>query len=77
MIFDPCLHCEAVMQKYLDRVLDDAERATAEAHLAACADCAKRYKFEVDLRRIVRTACAEGMPPDLKQRLAALRTPLL
>ena len=72
-----CEHCEQVMQPYLDRVLDDGERAAAEAHLAACADCAKRYRFEVELRQIVRTACAEGMPPDLKQKLAALRTPLL
>ena len=71
-----CNDCEKLLQPYLDRVLDDEDRAAAEAHLAACVQCAKRYRFEVELRRVVRTACAEGMPPDLKQKLAALRTPL-
>jgi len=31
---DPCEECEEVMQPYLDRALDDIERAKAEAHLA-------------------------------------------
>ncbi len=73
---ETCEHCEELMQGYLDRVLSDDERATAESHLAQCSWCEKRYRFETDLRRFVRTACEEGMPPDLKQRLAALRTPL-
>ncbi len=71
-----CEHCEKVMQPYLDRALDDAERAEAEGHLAVCAECSKRFSFEVELRQVVRKACSEGMPPDLKQKLAALRTPL-
>jgi mycothiol system anti-sigma-R factor len=74
---DPCDHCEEVMQPYLDRTLDDAEVATASAHLQECAWCRNRYRFEEHLRQFVRTACTEGMPPDLKERLAALRTPLL
>ena len=73
---DTCDHCEELMQPYLDRVLDDAERARAEQHLAHCAWCAKRYRFEGELRQYVRIACEEGMPPDLKERLSALRTPL-
>jgi anti-sigma factor (TIGR02949 family) len=75
-VIDSCDHCEELMQGYLDRVLSDEERAQAEAHLAHCTWCAKRYKFEADLRVYVQIACAEGMPPDLKQRLSALRTPL-
>ena len=74
---DPCAHCEEMMQPYLDRVLTDAERSEAEAHLDECAYCRKRYRFEETLRVFVRQAvAAEPMPVELKQKLAALRTPL-
>jgi len=73
---DPCVKCEEVMQPYLDRMLDEAERAEAEQHLEKCGYCARRYKFEESLRRFVRHACVEPMPSELKARLAALRTPL-
>jgi mycothiol system anti-sigma-R factor len=73
---DPCEKCEEMMQPYLDRVLDESERAEAEAHLDRCGYCRKRYRFEESLRRFVRKACSEQMPVELKQKLAALRTPL-
>jgi hypothetical protein len=72
----PCEHCERMMQPYLDRVLSVVEQAEAEAHLTACEWCAKRYRFEVKLRQFVRVAVSEPMPPELKEKLAALRTPL-
>jgi anti-sigma factor RsiW len=72
----PCEHCERMMQPYLDRMLSVAEQAAAEAHLAGCNWCAKRYRFEIELRQYVRVAVSEPMPPELKQKLAALRTPL-
>jgi len=75
---DPCARCEELLQPFLDRELNDAERAEAEAHLSLCSYCRKRYRFEERLRRFVRQAVvAEPMPPDLKARLADLRTPLL
>jgi anti-sigma factor (TIGR02949 family) len=64
------------MQPYLDRVLSDSERAEAEAHLDLCSYCRRRYRFEAHLRQFVRQAVVEEMPPELKQKLAALRTPL-
>ena len=73
---DPCVKCEEAMQPYLDRVLSDAEVAEAEEHLAGCPYCAKRYRFEESLRVFVRKCCDEQMPPELKQKLASLRTPL-
>jgi anti-sigma factor (TIGR02949 family) len=76
MAVDPCAKCEEVLQPYLDRELSETERAEAEAHLDLCSYCRKRYRFEVHLRRYVRQAVAEPMPPQLKQKLAALRTPL-
>ena len=75
--YDPCAHCEEVMQQFMDRVLTDAERAEAESHLDGCTYCRKRYRFEENLRVFVRQAVAsETMPVELKQKLLALRTPL-
>jgi len=74
---DPCDQCEELLQPFLDRVLTDDERAQAEEHLAMCAYCRKRYRFEEELRQFVRSAAAEEMPPELKTKLAELRTPLL
>ena len=76
-MIDPCAKCEEVLQPYLDRELTDDEKAEAEAHLEACSYCRKRYRFEESLRRYVREAAVETMPPELKAKLAALRTPLV
>ena len=75
-MIDPCAKCEEVLQPYLDRELTERERLEAEAHLDDCEYCRKRYRFEVSLRRYVRSASAEPMPPELKEKLAALRIPL-
>jgi len=72
-----CDECEQWMQPYMDRVLTDAERAEAEAHLDDCAYCRRRYRFEEHLRTFVRQAVIEPMPLELKQKLSELRTPLL
>jgi anti-sigma factor (TIGR02949 family) len=74
---DPCEKCEEMLQSFLDRDLNEEERALAEEHLSLCAYCRKRYRFEADLRRFVRQAATEEMPPELKARLSGLRTPLL
>ena len=76
-MIDPCAKCEEVLQPYLDRELTDDEKVEAEAHLEACSYCRKRYRFEESLRRYVREAAVETMPPELKAKLAALRTPLV
>lgn len=71
-----CEKCEELLQPYLDRELDDSERSEAESHLEGCGYCSKRYHFEASLRRYVRSACSEEMSPELKAKLASLRTPL-
>ena len=73
---DPCAHCEEMMQPYLDRILTDEEMARAEAHLAECEPCRRRYRFEESLRVYVRQLVEEPMPVALKEKLAALRIPL-
>jgi anti-sigma factor RsiW len=74
--FDPCVKCEELLQPFLDRELNEAERAEAELHLGGCDYCRRRYRFEEHLRRFVRQAAIEEMAPELKQKLAQLRTPL-
>jgi anti-sigma factor (TIGR02949 family) len=74
---DLCEKCEELLQPFLDRELTDEERIEAEAHLQLCDHCARRYRFEESLRGYVRKCCEEPMPQELKERLAALRTPLL
>jgi anti-sigma factor RsiW len=74
---DPCDHCEEVMQPYLDRALSVDEQTWVEEHLGECPWCAKRFRFESELRGYVKVACTETMAPSLKEKLAALRTPLL
>jgi anti-sigma factor RsiW len=73
---DPCTECEKMMQPYVDGVLSAEQVREAQEHLARCTWCAKRYKFEVDLRHFVRVAVQEPMPLELKAKLAKLRTPL-
>jgi anti-sigma factor (TIGR02949 family) len=74
---DPCDHCEEVMQPFLDRSLSVEEQTEVEQHLEQCPWCAPRFKFESELRGYVKIACTEPMAPELKEKLAALRTPLL
>ena len=74
---DPCEQCEELLQPFLDRDLSEEERAVAEEHLSLCEYCRKRYRFKEELRRFVRQAVTEEMPPELKTKLAELRTPLI
>lgn len=71
---DLCVKCEELLQPYLDRELTDVERVEAEAHLAGCEPCARRYRFESTLRMYVRLCCEEPMPVELKEKLLSLRT---
>ncbi|HVM18270.1 MAG TPA: zf-HC2 domain-containing protein [Gaiellaceae bacterium] len=75
-MIDDCERCELLLQPYLDRELDESERAEAEAHLDLCSYCRRRYVFEEKLRMYVRQSVVEPMPPELKERLAALRIAL-
>jgi len=71
-----CDDCESMMQPYLDGVLSDDQVKEAWEHLADCPGCDKRYRFEEDLRRFVKVAVDEPMPPELMAKLAELRQPL-
>ena len=72
-----CDKCEELLQPYLDRELNDGERAEAEAHLARLLRTARGATAS-------RRSCAcssaqvtdEPMPHELDERLAALRIAL-
>jgi anti-sigma factor (TIGR02949 family) len=70
---EPCDRCEELLQDFLDRTLSDAEWREAEAHLAGCDYCSRRYRFEASLRRYVKTSAIERMPPGLMAKLDELR----
>jgi anti-sigma factor (TIGR02949 family) len=69
-----CDDCESMMQPYLDGVLSDEQVAEAREHLARCPGCDKRFRFEEKLRRFVRVAAVEPMPPGLMARLVSMRS---
>jgi predicted anti-sigma-YlaC factor YlaD len=73
MTVDPCEQCEELLQGYLDRELTEVEVSIAESHLDGCDYCRRRYRFEVNLRRYVRTTAAERIPPGLLEKLEQLR----
>jgi len=68
-----CGDCESMMQPYMDGMLSDDQVAEAREHLGRCPPCEKRYRFEEDLRRFVRVATDEPMPPSLREKLESLR----
>jgi anti-sigma factor (TIGR02949 family) len=73
MTDEDCERCEELLQGYLDRELTETEHAVAQLHLDGCDYCKRRYRFEVTLRRYVRTTAAERMPPELMAKLLQLR----
>jgi anti-sigma factor RsiW len=66
---EPCQHAERCMQAYVDRTLSPDEVRIVEEHLAVCACCATCYRLEEGVRSVVREACDEPCPDQLRQRL--------
>ena len=69
-----CGDCEEMMQPYMDRVLSDEQMREAQEHLEACPGCEKRYRFEATLRQYVRVSVEEPISPELREKLAGLRS---
>ena len=66
---EECTRAERSMQAYVDRTLSVDEVSVVERHLAGCACCAKCYRLEEGVRSVVREACDEPCPDQLRQRL--------
>ena len=71
----PCAKCERLLQLYLDGELNEIEAREAEAHLDDCGYCRRHYRFERAFHEHVRrTLTEEPMSPELRVKLAALRS---
>ncbi|NUU25466.1 MAG: hypothetical protein HOV68_28760, partial [Streptomycetaceae bacterium] len=54
-----------VLSELVEGLLDDAARAEAEAHIAACDDCRETYAALVEVRDLLGAQPAEPMPEDV------------
>ncbi|MDQ1246322.1 MAG: hypothetical protein QG597_690 [Actinomycetota bacterium] len=70
---NPAYLCAATMahvDEFIDGELGPRECEGIEAHLLACPGCRAAFQREMDLKNIVRKACAcSGVPDELKVRV--------
>ncbi len=65
-----CQDCLDQLDAYVDRELTDAEVSDLQRHLAHCPPCEDRYRFEADLKRLVRVCCEQEQAPlELRDKL--------
>ncbi len=67
-----CTDTRKLLQPYLDRELSEEEIAAVRGHLSRCGSCGDCYRFEADLRRLIRFCADEPAPPNLLQRVRGL-----
>ncbi|MFW6074063.1 MAG: mycothiol system anti-sigma-R factor [Chloroflexota bacterium] len=61
------------LYRYLDRDLSEAEMHDIQAHLDQCPPCAKFFRFEAGVLRLVGDACrSTTAPPELRARITTL-----
>jgi len=65
-----CEHAHLRVYEYLDGELTVWKRRAITRHLDECPPCAHGFTFEIDLRRVVVSKCAEDVPDELKHRIA-------
>lgn len=63
-----CAEVAARLATFLDRELSDEEVQEVRHHLEACPGCLRHFRFEEQLRRLIRAqASAEQAPPSLRE----------
>ena len=65
-----CEHAHLRVYEYLDGELTVWKRRAITRHLDDCPPCAEGFTFEIDLRRVIVSKCAEDVPAELKARIA-------
>jgi mycothiol system anti-sigma-R factor len=65
-----CTETHLRVYEYLDGELTVWKRLAITRHLDECPPCGEAFTFEVDLRRVVVSKCAEDVPAELKERIA-------
>jgi len=59
------------LYSFIDGELDEAKRASIEAHLNDCSPCLEAFDFESDLRKVIASRCKDRVPEDLRLRIMA------
>ena len=67
-----CSETRKVLQTYLDRELSADDVEAVQAHLRRCGSCGECYRFESDLRRLMRVCADEPTPVSLIDRVRGL-----
>jgi mycothiol system anti-sigma-R factor len=65
-----CEQAHLRVYEYLDGELTVWKRRAITRHLDDCPPCAEGFTFEIDLRRVIVSKCAEDVPAELKHRIA-------
>lgn len=66
-----CDECSQKLERFVDRELSEAEVRELQRHLQDCPPCEDRYRFEDNLRRLVKVCCDgdSQAPPALREKL--------
>ncbi len=65
-----CGDCHEKLEAYVDRELSEPEVAELREHLERCPPCADRYRFQTDLKRLVKVCCEQDQTPlGLREKL--------
>ena len=68
-----CRECVDRLDQLVDRELSEQEMEEAKLHLANCGGCSNRYRFQTELKRVVRVCCyGDRAPAELRERLERL-----
>ncbi len=59
-----CHDCIEKLALYTDRELNDSEVVEVRHHLEDCPPCNDRFRFESDLKRLIRVSCEKDRAPE-------------
>lgn len=66
-----CGKARAELEEYLHNELSDADAADIKDHMSRCPDCESEHHVGVALMEVVRRACRETAPEDLRALVLA------
>ncbi len=64
-----CGKASALVNKYIDDIIDDDERSFINQHLSDCPGCDHGYKFESSFHVRIQSLSPIEMPPDVKENI--------
>jgi len=65
-----CEECVRRLDELVDKELNGIEVEEVQAHFNECGDCTRRYRFQTELKRLVKvSSAADVAPADLREKL--------